>query len=760
MAGGVRDQELDAIDALSGEAVHLADDGAPDLAVGDLQGGGSAVIHFDLVGLAVQAVALGGFQLRHLIPALVGLGQRDNAGPVRGIGPDNLAVELADFKLHAADPLPGFLVLLDDGETSDGRIFKGDGLRVVGIHLDCLAPGVGVQDIAGQGLQLRDDDSPGDAGNDDLALGVGGIEAVGGNPAAVQVHIGAICVGDLEFHSGQGLLRQSVDLVDNKPSGLPVPEGHALDLAGLDGNALRGPVQEIPRLGPGLPGGDDGSGLQVGDGDAPVLIRGVIAVVGSDNGPGLIRHQKLHAGEGGIVGAVNEFLDHKRCRGVVLDRQVVPSAGAPAGIFGAAPSGSHAVAGAVLDRDGPGGAVQNIALWHLGLHHHNGAAGNEARYKGSPVLPGDIAAQDIAVSILHGELGARDRLSADRIQLRQREGTEGFIEEGQGLRVHGVHRDGLRLRRLVDHIAGGGLRLLGDNGPYHAGNPDFSLVIRGVEAVAGEVAVVVVHKAAACISQLELRPGDKCAGNLVLLLDHQCPSPFVPERELLDAARLDLDVLGCTVQHKALHGLDFPGDDYGAGFNAGQDDLAGFVGVVEAVVRPDSGPGSVYHPEGHAGKRLVLGALDKLPNNQGRGGGIVEIDGLRVVGIHHNGLGPGVGVDAVAGDRLQLRYYHCPGNAGEDDLSVAVRVVDAIRGNLPVFVVNHLPVGVLDLELHALQGGVVCETQFIDDKVSKGLVEHLQGIGLVVLDLHGVGRIVKEVSGLCLDLPHNVAARL
>ena len=123
-------------------------------------------------------------------------------------------------------------------------------------------------------------------------------------------------------------------------------------------------------------------------------------------------------------------------------------------------------------------------------------------------------------------------------------------------------------------------------------------------------------------------------------------------------------------------------------------------------------------------------------------------------------MGPGVGVDAVAGDRFQLRYHHSPGDAGEDDLAVAVGVVDAIRGNLPVFVVNHLPVGVLDLELHALQGGVVCGTQFIDDKVSKGLVEHLQGIGLVVLDLHGVGRIVKEVSGLCLDLPHNVAARL
>ena len=174
---------------LSGEAVHLADNGAPDLAVGDLQSGGAAVLHFDLVGLAVQAVALGGFQLRHLIPALVGLGQSDNAGTVRGIGADNLAVELADLKLNAADTLPGFLILLDDGKSSNGRILKGDGLGVVGVHLDRLALGVGVQDVAGQGLQLRDDDGPGDAGNDDLALGIGGIEAVGGNLAAVLASV-------------------------------------------------------------------------------------------------------------------------------------------------------------------------------------------------------------------------------------------------------------------------------------------------------------------------------------------------------------------------------------------------------------------------------------------------------------------------------------------------------------------------------------------------------------------------------------------
>ncbi len=272
--------------------------------------------------------------------------------------------------------------------------------------------------------------------------------------------------------------------------------------------------------------------------------------------------------------------------------------------------------------------------------------------------------------------------------------------------------------------------------------------------------VVIVHIAAIGIGKLELRPGDECAGNLVLLLDDQRSGPLVPERELLHMARLNLDVLGGAIKDKPLHGLDLTGDDHGAGFNAMQDDLAGFVGIIEAVIRADSGPGSVYHPEGHAGKRLILGALHKLPNNQRRGGGIVEIDRLRVVGIDNHGLRPGVGVDAVAGDRLQLRYNDSPGDAGEDDLSVAVRVVDAIRGNLPILVVHYLPVGVLNLEFHALQGRIVQGTQLIDNQIAEGLVEHFQGIRLMVLDFHGVGRIIQQVAGPGLDLSHDIAARL
>ena len=82
---------------IAGHAVDLVDDGAAGLPVGDLQGGGAAVLHLDLIGLAVQLIALGRFQLRHLIPALFRFGQGNDAGAVGGVGADDLPVELADF---------------------------------------------------------------------------------------------------------------------------------------------------------------------------------------------------------------------------------------------------------------------------------------------------------------------------------------------------------------------------------------------------------------------------------------------------------------------------------------------------------------------------------------------------------------------------------------------------------------------------------------------------------------------------------------
>ena len=189
VALGVGKQELHAINPLAGHAVDFVNEGAPGLPVGDLQRGGATVLHPDLMGRIIQLIALGGFQLHHLIPALFRFGQIDNAVGIGGVGANNFPVELADFKLDALDALPGFLVLFDDGQTAHLRVIHGDGLRVAGIDLDRLRFGALVHHITGQGLGFRDDQRTHHAGNADFAVGVGLVEALAG-----QVAVSSMCI--------------------------------------------------------------------------------------------------------------------------------------------------------------------------------------------------------------------------------------------------------------------------------------------------------------------------------------------------------------------------------------------------------------------------------------------------------------------------------------------------------------------------------------------------------------------------------------
>ena len=169
--------------------------------------------------------------------------------------------------------------------------------------------------------------------------------------------------------------------------------------------------------------------------------------------------------------------------------------------------------------------------------------------------------------------------------------------------------------------------------PINVGVADLTFIVSGVDTLGGQMPVLIVHKAAIGISQQELRPGDGIAGNLVFLLDNQRSSRFVPEGQLLDVSGLDLDVLRGSVKDIALDSLNLTGNDHGAGFDTCQDDLAGLIGIVEAIVRADSSASAVHYPEGYAGQRLVLRTLDKLADDQRRGGGVVEVDGLGVVGL-------------------------------------------------------------------------------------------------------------------------------
>ena len=525
----------------------------------------------------------------------------------------------------------------------------------------------------------------------------------------VIINVAAVGVGELELRACDQSASHAVFLLDDQGTGPFVPKDKfgSLGTCG-DLHALGSAVQHeaVHRL--DLPRGDHGAGFQPFDHDLACVVGVEHTIAGADRRAGAVHYLKGHASQRLIGGPLDVLMDCEVYSGIVLKSQIVAAAGIAVGgpAHGPGAAAVHGV-GAVFDSDRLGRGVENIAGRHLRLGHHHSAAGDEAGDRHRAVLAGGVAAQHSAVAVLDREFRTGNRLSGDRVQLGQGQTAQGFIQEGKGLRVQRIHRDRLGLGRLVDNIAGSRLGFLDHYGSGDAIDADFALVIGGVEAVAAQMTVVVINVAAVGVGDLELRAGDQSAVHAVFLLNDQSPGPLVPERELLHMARLDFDVLRGPIQNETIYSFDLAGNHGGAGFNTCQDNLTGFVGVVEAVIRPDCGPSAVHHPEGHAGQRLILGPLNKFPNNQRCGGGVVKIDSLRIVGIDNHGLRPRVGVDAVAGDRLQFRHHYSADHTGEDDLPVPVGVVDAVGRDLSVLVVHHLPIGVLDLELYALQGGVV-----------------------------------------------------
>ena len=69
-----------------------------------------------------------------------------------------------------------------------------------------------------------------------------------------------------------------------------------------------------------------------------------------------------------------------------------------------------------------------------------------------------------------------------------------------------------------------------------------------VEAVAAQMAIVIVHIAAVGVGELELCACDQSACHTVFLLNYQSASLFVPERQLLHRAAFDEDVLRSTIE--------------------------------------------------------------------------------------------------------------------------------------------------------------------------------------------------------------------
>ena len=235
----VIEEEGHSIDALSGGAVGLVDQDTGHSLIGDLEGFSLAVHHLKIVRSTVQLESIRSLNFNGIICAIY---QRYKSTAVFS-GGDSIYQFIVHFPNLKGSPRNTLIFIrgihLDDLYTSHRVVVEHQGLRIIGIDDHGLAACLLMNGIALDGLGFRHHDGPGNARKNDLAVLIGIIQALAGQGAALCVHIGAVGIGELEFHPLQGLVGHRIQLVDNEIALGLVAELQGNGLSGFDHSSLR-----------------------------------------------------------------------------------------------------------------------------------------------------------------------------------------------------------------------------------------------------------------------------------------------------------------------------------------------------------------------------------------------------------------------------------------------------------------------------------------------------------------------------------------
>ena len=275
---------------------------------------------------------------------------------------------------------------------------------------------------------------------------------------------------------------------------------------------------------------------------------------------------------------------------------------------------------AALDEDALGGAVQHKAADRLCFPRRDRCAGDKPGDGNAPVFVGDVVAACLpdhrAGAVCHMERDARNRRGRARDVLLQGKRLHRVVEEGQRLSVIGLDNDGLCAGALVDGIARDGLGFRDHQRTRDAGDRDSAVGVGGIKPVGGQLAVLGIHHATIRVCHLELDARQRRFRHGIELLNGQRTFALVPERQLLDFALPNQNILRVPVEDKSVHGLDLPRGDGRTRLQTVQHDFSGLVCVIHTVVGADRRAAAVDQLERDARQRFIRRTLDVFPNNE------------------------------------------------------------------------------------------------------------------------------------------------
>ena len=309
----------------------------------------------------------------------------------------------------------------------------------------------------------------------------------------------------------------------------------------------------------------------------------------------------------------------------------------------------------------------------------------------APVIAGFLR-DGIVAAVIEEEGHAGDALAGGRIDLVDQDAGDGLVGDLQrgGLPIPDLDPVG----RVIQTVALGSFQLRhGVPAVFCFGEMDHTVFIGGVGT----------NDLAIHFPDLELDAGDTCSGFFVLFNDGKPARADVIKAQGLHLTRLDENRFRRAVQHKALHGLDLPRRNGGAGFQIMDNDAAILIGDELSVASAHNSAAAVGDKEGHALQRRC-GALNILFDHKSGAGRVGEMQCLGVIGVDYHRLGAAGLVDGVAGNGGRFRHHQSPHHTMDGDFAVLVGEVQTVAADLSVFSGYELAGRGRHLEGHTLQG--------------------------------------------------------
>ena len=213
-----------------------------------------------------------------------------------------------------------------------------------------------------------------------------------------------------------------------------------------------------------------------------------------------------------------------------------------------------------------------------------------------------------------------------RVDLDNFNSAYGIVVKIQLLRVIGIDHHGLGLRIGVNRIARDAFHLRYHHCACEAGKNNLTFRVGPVQAIAGELPAVGIHKTSVRVCDFELYPFKRRF--LVIareFVDNELSCGLIAKFEGNRLPGLDLGRLGCVIQDETIFRPGFFDHECGARVDALNEDGPRGIGHEVAVAVAHHGPVALSHKELNIRNRGIVGT-GHLFDKQRALGAVVKID--------------------------------------------------------------------------------------------------------------------------------------